>query len=157
MGLRKDHKDYINNDPVLGPKLRPLCPANLAPNAPLANLMATICKGLADEIQNRVTTEVISTEEMMYSIGQANKKVSNRLDTMRTIYERDRRTNTTPPIQEMNKTCVVSMDVSALYPSISVELAIRSVQKAIKGSNLKWENINTTVLKRYVAMTHTIE
>ena len=29
MGLRKDHKDNINNDAVLGPKLRPLYPAML--------------------------------------------------------------------------------------------------------------------------------
>ena len=89
MGLRKDHKECINKDPVLGPKLRPLCPANLAPSAPLANLMATICKGLADEIQNEVRTEVIITEEMMFSIGQANQRVRERLDKTRPTWERN--------------------------------------------------------------------
>ena len=40
--LRKDHKDNINNNPLLGLKLRPLCPENQAPNAPLGNLMVKI-------------------------------------------------------------------------------------------------------------------
>ena len=49
IGMRKDHKTNINNDPVLGPKLRPLCPANVAPNASLWNLMASLCKALASD------------------------------------------------------------------------------------------------------------
>ena len=44
MGLRKDHKPDLEGDPVLGPKLRPLCPANVAPNAPLGSLQAEIVR-----------------------------------------------------------------------------------------------------------------
>ena len=61
MGLRKDHKGNINNDETLGLKLRHLCLANKAPNAPLRNLQAKIAAGLADEMQESVCTEVIST------------------------------------------------------------------------------------------------
>ena len=73
-GLRKDHKPLINGEPDLGPKLRPLCPANHAPNAPLSNIISRVCKGLADEMLERHGTEVVSTEELMYNISEANSK-----------------------------------------------------------------------------------
>merc|ERR1712240_716598 len=51
IGMRKDHKANIQNKPTLGPKLRPLCPANQAPNVLLGNMMASICRILANEHQ----------------------------------------------------------------------------------------------------------
>ena len=49
-GLRKDHKADIDNDPNLGPKLRPLCAANRAPNAALGSIVAKTVKAIADSI-----------------------------------------------------------------------------------------------------------
>ena len=49
MGLRKDHKGDIDSNPVKGPKLRPLCSANVLPNAAFGSLMAKIAKASGDE------------------------------------------------------------------------------------------------------------
>ena len=45
-GLRKDHKGNINGDSVKGPKLRPLCAANRAPNAALGGIVAKVVKAV---------------------------------------------------------------------------------------------------------------
>ena len=79
MGLRKDHKGDIDNNPEKGPKLRPLCPANVSPNAALGDLMAKIAKGLADEFQSQAQTEVISTEELKFHIEGANRRIQDRI------------------------------------------------------------------------------
>ena len=75
VGLRKDHKADLQNNKVLGPKLRPLCPANIAPNAPLGNVIGMICRALADKHQVRAKTELISTEELMSSFEYTNKRI----------------------------------------------------------------------------------
>ena len=51
MGLRKDHKGDLEDNPILGPKMRPLCPANIAPNAGLGGLMAKVIKILANDFE----------------------------------------------------------------------------------------------------------
>ena len=79
IGLRKDHKANINNDPALGPKHRPLCPANIAPNAPLRNMIAMICKALADNHQEKAKPEVIISEELMYSFQETSAKILERI------------------------------------------------------------------------------
>ena len=61
-GLRKDHKGDIDNVPIKGPKLRPLCAANRAPNASLGNLTASVLKAVGDDLSDRMGGEVISTE-----------------------------------------------------------------------------------------------
>ena len=48
---------------------------------------------------------------------------------------------------------VCSMDVTALYPSITASMASKAVKESITTSKLKWENINVTHLTRYVAVT----
>ena len=53
----------------------------------------------------------------------------------------------------MNSTIVMSMDVTALYPSISKELAVRTIIKTVKQSNIPWENVDEKQLSRYVALT----
>ena len=63
------------------------------------------------------------------------------------------RRNTTPPIWNMGKTVVVSMDVCALYPSISVSLAMKTILKTIKESKLRWEEIDLETLERYISLT----
>ena len=45
------------------------------------------------------------------------------------------------------------MDVSALYPSITVELAYETMLKVIRDSKLPWENIDITTLERFIALT----
>ena len=114
--------------------------------------IVSICKVLANEIQSRINTEVASTEEMMYCISQANKKIQTRVTITQPARERMRR-NPIPPIQDTGKTVVVSMDVCALYPSISVSLAMRMITKTIKQSKLIWEEINLEILERYVSLT----
>ena len=76
-GLRKDHKDNIGGDITKGPKLRPLAAANRAPNAPLGDLMATLPKGVADELAQKVGTEVISTYELMGVFKETNESLKN--------------------------------------------------------------------------------
>ena len=112
MGLRKDHKPDLEGDPVRGPKLRPLCLANMAPSAPLGSLQAKIVRALADEIQDRIQTEVISTEEIKYHIEKANISTEERVERHKLSNVRPRRTGTVSPLQDMGSTFVLSMDVN---------------------------------------------
>ena len=73
-GLRKDHKNDINGDKTLGPKLRPLCAANRAPNAALGGIVAKVVKAVAScVVEKNSNGEVISTEELKRSIEDQNK------------------------------------------------------------------------------------
>ena len=63
-GLRKDHKSNIGGHPSKGPKMRPLIAANKAPNAPLANLVASILKAVGNKLSESKGEEVISTEQL---------------------------------------------------------------------------------------------
>ena len=45
------------------------------------------------------------------------------------------------------------MDVVALYPSIVRDMAKKAVLEAIARTDITWENVDTTNLTRYVAMT----
>ena len=152
--MRKDHKGDLEDNPTLGPKLRPLCPANMAPNSNLGNLMARIVKEMANEIQEKIETEVLSTEELKHHIEKANIGIEQRIMFHnQSLASRARRRCTIPPIQDMNSTIVMSMDVTALYPSISKELAVRTIIKTVKQSNIPWENVDEKQLSRYVALT----
>ena len=63
-GLRKDHKGDIDNDPIKGPKLRPLCAANRAPNASLGTVTAQILKAVGNNICDNIGGDVISSEHL---------------------------------------------------------------------------------------------
>ena len=76
-GLRKDHK--LNWDKIKGPPLRPLCNARLGPNAYLGNLQARFLRTVRVGLSKLVNTEVCSTEELCYHIGQYNKLVSKQI------------------------------------------------------------------------------
>ena len=52
---------------------------------------------------------------------------------------------------------VMSMDVSALYPSIKVEMAKKAIMHSIMKSDMEWREIEMTSLVRYIAVTHTRE
>ena len=144
-GLRKDHKPNIDGDPSIGPKMRPLCAANKAPNANLGNLVAKVSKAVGDTIADS-GGEVISGEEMKRKIEDVNK--ARRVKTFK-----ERPYRNAPPIQKPGELKVYSMDVSALYPSIQKDMASKAILEAVKLSNLEWKNLDITKLVQYVALT----
>ena len=58
-----------------------------------------------------------------------------------------------PKLQDMTETVIMSMDVKALYPSISVKLATDTMIRMVKQSELPWDNIDITTLERFIAVT----
>ena len=153
MGLRKDYKDDLEDSPILGPKLRPLCPANIAPNANLGSLIAKTIKILADEVQVKINTKILSTEELKHHIEIVNSNIKNRVaNHSESLAQRVRRMNTVPPIQDFSDTITLSMDVTALYSSICKELAVRTIVRTVNKSTIPWEDVNVTQLSRYVAL-----
>ena len=147
-GLRKDHKEDMEGDPKIGPKLRPLCAANRAPNAPLSNLVSQIMKAVGDDVSKVYNTEVISAEELMRFIEEANKELKIQSEQI----QKPARSGTLPSIQIHNKPIVGSMDVKALYPSILKEMAGAAAVKAISKCKLEWEGIDISTLTKYVAI-----
>ena len=115
--------------------------------------MAKIAKGLADEFQSQAQTEVISTEELKFHIEGANRRIQDRIASNGPARDRPRRSNTVPTLQDLDSTIVLSMDVTALFPSISIELASKTMFKAIMNSKIPWEQIDTRQLSRYIAIT----
>ena len=149
----EDVKGNLENDPNLGPKLRPLCPANVAPNSNLGNLMARMTKVITDEAQDRINTEVISTEELKFHLEKVNVSIQERVRNYKnSLASRTRRCDTRPPKQDLSDTIVLSMDVTALYPSISKELAKKSIMKTMKSSKVPWSDINVRQLARYIVV-----
>ena len=45
------------------------------------------------------------------------------------------------------------MDVSALYPSITRELAMESIIKSVKKSDIVWDDVDYRTLSRYLSVT----
>ena len=131
IGMRKDHKANLENNPVLGPKFWPLHPANNASNAPLGNLMASICRVLANEHHEKANTELISMEELMYNIQVT--KIKERLNRVDPSWIRETRKSNLIIIQDMRSTVVISQDVSTLYPSMTKELSVRTVKTSYNG------------------------
>ena len=155
-GLRKDHKGDIDNDPTKGPKLRPLCAANRAPNASLGNIMAQVLKAVGDNLCDKVGGEVISSEHLKREFEEANTRIRQNWDEdveLARKHRERRRSNMPSQLQEMDKLCVFSMDIVALYPSIRKDMAVEAVRKAISTSTVDFENIDVTTLVRHVAMT----
>ena len=113
-GLRKDHKPNREGSEILGPKLRPLCAANRAPNAALGGIIAKTVKALSDNITDKANSEVISTEELKRKIEDVNKIIINDTNTREKLPRKNKRI----PLQN-NELVAFSMDVSALYPSIT--------------------------------------
>ena len=70
MGLRKDHKVY--DDFVRGPKLRALVNGKVGPNSPLANLLTRLFVPVRFNLQQKVDTEILSTEELLHHVENFN-------------------------------------------------------------------------------------
>ena len=60
-------------DPILEPKMRPLCAANRAPNAAFSNLVSMASRAIGDSIAN-TSGEVIRSEEVKRKIKDLNKE-----------------------------------------------------------------------------------
>ena len=89
----------------------------------------------------------------MYHIARTNEKIQERIQNTLPARKRGSRIGNTPKLQDLGSTIVMSMDVSALYPSITRDLAERTIIKMVKQSKLRWEDIDTVTLGRYLALT----
>ena len=57
----------------MGPKMRPLCAANCAPNAAFSNLVSMATRALGDSIVH-TSGEVISSEEIKRKLEDLNRE-----------------------------------------------------------------------------------
>ena len=108
--------------------------------------MSKVVKAVTDSVIDTGKGEVISTEELKRRIDDSNKNRKNKVSR-----EHHGRKNKTTPIQNSDL-CVFSMDVTALYPSINVDMATQAVKDSMKTSKLEWRNVNTQQLIRYVSI-----
>ena len=140
-GLRKDHKGDLDGNPTKGPKFRPLAAASKAPNSALGNLVARVAKALGNDISERIGGKIISTEELKRDIDDVNKKLAKtwkgESERAKAIRE-SRRTNKLPTIQDRDNMFVFRMDVTALYPSIKKDMAMKTIMKAVYQSKTKF-------------------
>ena len=151
-GLRKDHK--ATPDPVLGPPLRPVCRARVAPNAALGNLMSQIVKGLGNELSEKIGTDSLNAEEMCAEAKKANEKI--KIDKARRIQPSRKAKRVTRKEKIFTESIILgSMDVEALYPSIQWASSCQEVLLTAKESKIPLENFNYVEISRYVALTCT--
>ena len=115
-GLRKDHKN------VAEPPFRPICGARTAPNNIVLHSFAQILKRIADEVEE--DKSVASTEEMIAMIRKVNQSMK---DTNR---------------EERKDVCIGSMDVKALYPSITKEWVKKILKNQIMNTQVKFKKID---------------
>ena len=70
-GVRKDHKE---NDPIFGPPIRMLMDGKKGPNAPLANITSRVLRPVRQNLNEKIQTEAISTEEICHHFIAHNQK-----------------------------------------------------------------------------------
>ena len=122
-GLRKDHKGDLDNDPMKGPKLRPLCAANKAPNAALGNLVAKILKAVGDKLCETIGAEVISTDKLKGELEKVNNKINEKWDNDKDNAEKirkRRRPGQPTSRQERDNVIIFSIFVRQIFLSSSV-------------------------------------
>ena len=126
-GIRKDHKNVPN------PPVRPVCSAKQAPSSRLGHFLSRIINNYADCEENN--TECRSNEEM-----RAAFEAFNRLD------------------EETRTKCkIISMDVKALYPSMSWPEIVKAVKEMIMNSKMEIMNVDWVELGKYLAVMMTRE
>ena len=128
-GLRKDHKNTTE------PPLRPVCGASTAPNNIVSHMLAQVLKRVAEEVEG--DRSVSSTEEMIAIISKVNKGI--------------RDTN----IERRQEVCVGSMDVKALYPSITKEWVVKILKLQLMNTPVNFKNINWNEAALYIAVSYT--
>ena len=125
--LAKDHKLNPQGRPF--PKTRAVCGAKNGPISRVQNFSSLALNFTADV--NDAPHECCSTELMKRGIYDTNLKIED------------------PSVSGL-KTILMSLDVCALYPSISDELAENSIFNAVLHSRVKFENCNFRELTKIV-------
>ena len=128
-GLRKDHKKVETGLEEKGPPLRPVCHAYTAPNNILSFIISPIIRAVAQEAENRA---ISSTEEMIATLKKANQDAESR--------ER--------------KIGIGSMDVKALYPSITREWVRKIGIQMLQDTKVNVKVADWEELALYIALTH---
>ena len=161
-GLRKDHKSPINDDPDLGPPLRPLVNAKNAPNAPLSSLMSTITQGLRNQLNLKIQTELLNGESLLSDIDGYNTDPD--LFNIIPPVQHDLRPRLYPnpnprisnPIQD-NVRIIGSMDACALFPSVKRHMAMEAVVKSAMELNFCYEGAKVELFSKLAALLCTRE
>ena len=130
-GLCKRPQAQLWWDPILEPKMRPLCAANQAPNAAFSNLVSMASRAIGDSIAN-TSGKVISSEEVKRKLEELNKE--HKLVNPR---ENLNRSGKAVPVQNHSNIMVYSMDVQALYPSIERHMASQTIKESVRASKLE--------------------
>ena len=133
-GVRKDHKKVPAGQEDVGPPVRPICYSNESPNFRISHFLSKIITNYTEAVQDHHSVK--SSEEMRASWEKYNLE--------------------TPP--ENKKRChVLSMDVHALYPSMSVEQCKLAVMELIINSELVLENFDWWEAAKYVMVMYSPE
>ena len=123
-GFDKDHKQAADGAPR---PMRPVCGADEAPNAQLADTLAEIVNGIADRLDRKLKTVCRSTEEMIHMIEQVNGK------------------------RDVVDLVVFSTDIQAMFPSLDIDvMASVAAEEFLKG-DLE-VNLDDTELGLYLAI-----
>ena len=146
MGLRKDHKVY--DDFVRGPKLRALVNGKVGPNSPLANLLTRLFVPVRFNLQQKVDTEILSTEELLHHVENFNSsRDAQNLGARRN----PSRGCKTPPLQSQN-VCIGSMDVKALFPNCKSRGTCIAIKEAFQSCDLEFESVDKPFLLKFVSI-----
>ena len=132
-GLRKDHKTVLPGQEQSGPSVRPVCKANQAPNNRLGYFLSKVINDYSDCAENK--TECRSSEEMRAAFENFNS------------VDRDLRL----------KCKIISMDVKALYPSMSWSEIVKAIKEMIIESEMKTENVDWLEVGKYLSVMMTPE
>ena len=151
-GLRKDHK--VTPDPVKGPPLRPVYRARVAPNSALGNIISQMVKGLGDELNSKIGTDSLNSEEVCAEVVKANFKIEVEKSRRRQPNRKAKRLTRREKIFTEN-IIMGSMDVEALYPSIQWIASCKEMLLTAKESKIPLENFDYTEIARYVSLTCT--
>ena len=127
-GLRKDHKKC--DDLEVGPPTRPVCGAAAAHNGKLSHLISLVLK----EVKRKDEHACESTDDIMAAIETVNNEYS---------------------VDSNNKLLVGSLDVKALYPSLDIPFAAKTICDEYVMSNIDFESdsINIFELGLYLVLT----
>ena len=118
-GLRKDHKPLKPGEEASGPSVRPVCAANVAPNARMSHFLSKILNDYSDAVESH--SECRSSEEMRAAFESFNEN--------------------TDPETKKNST-LLSMDAVKLYPSMSRKNSVIAVKEMIHESRLNMKNFS---------------
>ena len=128
-GFRKDHKSVPAGNETVGPPVRPVVSANQAPNSRISHFVSKIINNFADAVENH--HEVRSSEEMRAAFEKYNTETD----------------------ADTKKQCkILSMDVSALFPSMSRKSCLVAVKEMILESDLEVKNFDWLEGAKYVAI-----